>query len=127
MMKHFVIAIFTTLALLLVPVSVFATDVISPACKDIPDSTVCKENKATTGKNPLFGKEGILTKTTSILGFLLGIISVIMIIVSGIRFAVSQGEPSKVNSARNAIIYSVVGIVVAVMAQSIVLFVLDKL
>ena len=47
--------------------------------------------------------------------------------ISGIRFAVSQGEPSKVNSARNAIIYSAVGIVVAVMAQSIVLFVLDKL
>ena len=57
---------------------------------------------------------------------LVGVISVITIIIGGIQYMTSAGDASKTNKARSTIIYSVVAIVVAIMARSIVLFVLDR-
>lgn len=53
----------------------------------------------------------------------LGGISVIMIIIGGIKFATSAGDASGVSSAKNTILYAVVGLVVALMASGIVLLV----
>lgn len=55
--------------------------------------------------------------------FAVGILSVIMIIVGGIRFVVSAGDSNGVQAARNTILYSVVGLVVAFVAWGIVNFV----
>jgi hypothetical protein len=56
-----------------------------------------------------------------------GIVSIVIIVIAGIRFMTSQGNPQTINSARNQIIYATVGIVVAALAQGIVTFVLKKL
>ncbi len=50
-------------------------------------------------------------------------ISVIMFVVAGILFATSNGEPGKITTAKNAVIWGVVGIVVATIAFVIVNFV----
>ncbi len=55
---------------------------------------------------------------------LVGIICVVMIVVAGISFITSQGDASKVTKARNTILYSVVGLVIALLAFAIVNFVL---
>lgn len=55
--------------------------------------------------------------------FVLGIIAVIMIIVGGIRYTTSAGDASRVKAAKDTIMYSVVGLVVAIMAFAIVNFV----
>lgn len=47
-------------------------------------------------------------------------LSVIMFIVAGIQFLSSNGDPAKITSARNAFIWGVVGIIVAIVAFSIV-------
>jgi hypothetical protein len=47
-----------------------------------------------------------------------------MIIVAGFRFVVSGGDSSNVASAKNSIIYIIIGIVVVALAQIIVHFVL---
>lgn len=62
----------------------------------------------------------------SILSIVVGIVAVIMLIIGGIRFVTSQGDGSSVAAARNTIIYAIVGIIVALMAQVIVKFVLGK-
>lgn len=62
----------------------------------------------------------------NILLFLLGAIAVVMIVIGGIRFATANGDQSAVTSARNTILYAVVGLVVAIMAYAIVNFVLDQ-
>ena len=49
-----------------------------------------------------------------------------MIIVAGIKFITSQGEPSNVASAKNTILYAIVGLVIVAFAQIIVKFVLNK-
>jgi hypothetical protein len=50
-----------------------------------------------------------------------------MIIVGGLRLVLSGGNPQTVTSARDSIIYALVGIVIAVLAQVIVVFVLDNI
>lgn len=79
------------------------------------------------GKNPILGPNGILTKVISILSIGAGIVAVIIIIVSGLRIATSNGDSNTIASARQSIIYSLVGLVVVVVAQIIVLFVLSKI
>ncbi|HKU19113.1 MAG TPA: hypothetical protein VJP80_07660 [Candidatus Saccharimonadales bacterium] len=53
-----------------------------------------------------------------------GAIAVIIIILAGFRLVYSQGNPSEAATARQAIIYSVVGLMVALSAEAIVTFVL---
>lgn len=50
-------------------------------------------------------------------------ISVIVLIVSGLRYALSAGNPSAVKSARDGILYAVIGLIVAVSGYAIAFFV----
>ena len=104
-----------------------ALDVTGVACQGIEDSAACKDAAAGQTDNPLCGADGILTKAISIIPFVAGIIAVIVLIVAGIRFATSQGNAQTVGAARSTIIYAVVGLVVAVLAQALVQLVLGKL
>lgn len=58
---------------------------------------------------------------------LVGIIAVVVIIIGGISFITSQGDPGKVTKARNTILYGVIGVVVALLAFTIVTFVLKSI
>lgn len=58
---------------------------------------------------------------------LLGGISVLIIVIAGLRFVINQGNPQEVTKARNTIIYALLGLVVALSAWTIVSFVLGKL
>ncbi len=58
--------------------------------------------------------------------FVIGVISIVTIMLGGLRFVNSNGDASKVAQARNTIIYAVVGLVIVVLAQAIVQFVLKK-
>ncbi len=64
---------------------------------------------------------------TNLLLFLVGVIAVIAIVISGLRFVTANGNQDQVTSARNGVLYAVVGIVVALMAYAIVYFVVDNL
>ena len=56
-------------------------------------------------------------------GMVAAVISVIIIVIAGIQFILSSGEPGKVAKARNAILYAVVGLVVSLSATAIASFV----
>lgn len=62
----------------------------------------------------------------NILSLVAGIAAVIMIIISGLKFITAQGDASGVASARTSLIYALVGLVVAALAQVIVHFVLSR-
>ena len=57
---------------------------------------------------------------------IVGIISVVMVIVGGVRYITSGGDSGKVASAQNTVLYAVIGLVVVALAQIIVQFVLKK-
>ena len=74
----------------------------------------------------LFGQTGIFRTITNVLLFILGAISVIMIIIGGLRYVISGGNSTAVTAAKNTILYAIVGVIVALLAYAIVNFVLGS-
>lgn len=73
------------------------------------------------------GDSGLIKTVVNILLWAVGILSVIMIIFSGFRYITSAGDTSKTKSAQSTLIYSVVGLIVAIMAWAIVNMVINRL
>jgi hypothetical protein len=59
--------------------------------------------------------------------FIVGVLSVIMIVFGGIRYTTSTGDKGRIDSAKNTIIYAVVGLVVAILAFALVQWVFSAL
>ncbi len=68
----------------------------------------------------------IASGAVSIISYIAGVIALIMIIVSGIRFMTSNGDASKVSAAKTALVYALIGIAIAGLAQILVRFVLSS-
>mgnify|MGYP000872202657 CR=1 FL=1 len=68
----------------------------------------------------------IVEDVINIFSWIVGVVSVIMVIFGGFRYITSGGDAGKVTSAKNTIVYALVGLVVAALAQVLVLFVLGK-
>jgi hypothetical protein len=56
-----------------------------------------------------------------------GAIAVLIIVIAGFKYIISQGNPNDVATARNAIIYALIGLIVIMFAFAIVNFVLEGL
>ncbi len=122
-----VLAIVPMLAL---GVSVLSGDVASAVATAEPDLSLQSGADAAAGTDQtgnLFGDGGIFEVVSNILLFLVGAISVIMLIIGGIRYVVSGGDQAAVTSAKNTILYAIVGIVVAFLAYAAVNFVISSL
>lgn len=103
-----------------------AEDVLGEACKakGAASSAACS-GKSTT--NPLVGANGVLVKVARIMSFLAGVCSIILILVSGLMYIMSNGDSSRINSARTTLVYAVVGLIIVGVAQGIVILVLNFL
>jgi Type IV secretion system pilin len=78
------------------------------------------------GGNSTSGVSKLLSTTLNLLSLAAGFIAVVMIIISGIKFMTANGDSSGIASARSALIYALVGVIVAAMAQFLVHFVIGK-
>lgn len=67
---------------------------------------------------------GIVTKFINYALIAVGALSVIMLIYGGIRYTISAGDAKQVESAKNTILYALIGIIVALLAGAIVNFVI---
>jgi hypothetical protein len=74
----------------------------------------------------LLGDGGAFTTITNILIFIVGAISVIMLVIGGVRYTVSGGDSSAVTGAKNTILYAIVGIIVSILAYAVVNFVISN-
>ena len=102
--------------IVLVPSST-ATAVVNPA-QEIQNGA----NSAGASGEKSLGER--IQTVVNIMLFILGAIAVIMIVIGGIKYTTSNGDSSAITSAKNTILYSVVGLVVAILAYAIVKFVL---
>lgn len=75
----------------------------------------------------LFGANSIFTTVVNVLLFIIGALSVIMLIWGGIRYTTSAGNSAAVTSAKNTIMYAIIGLVVAFLAFAVVNWVLGAL
>ncbi len=73
----------------------------------------------------LLGSHGIFTNITNTILYIVGAISVIMLIFGGIKYAISAGDAKKVTDAKNTILYAIIGLIITILSYSIVNFVLN--
>lgn len=69
---------------------------------------------------------GTISKTLAIVFSVTGALSVLMVVIGGFRYVISQGDPQATSKAKSTIIYAIVGLLVSLAAVSIVTFVVDK-
>lgn len=67
----------------------------------------------------------LLANSLDIVYFIAGAAAVIVIIFAGIMYVTSSGDAGRVAKAKNTLLYSVVGLIVAFLAFAIVNWVLD--
>lgn len=72
------------------------------------------------------GQGGIFRTITNVMLFIIGAVSVIMLIIGGLRYVVSGGDSTAIQNAKNTILYAIVGIVVAILAFAVVNFVIGS-
>ena len=94
-----------------------AVNVFEKPCPGGSTSAICADKAS--------GKSSINT-IINLIFYAVGIIAVIVIIVAGIKFITADGDASKIKSARETIMYAVIGLVVALMAYAIVGFIIGR-
>lgn len=106
-----------------------AVDVLQPVCGNTPGGTpqVCQDNEASSQENPIVGPSGVLTQVVNLLSLFVGVASVFVITLAGFRMIISQGNPESFGKARQAILFAVIGVVLAAVAQILVRYLLYKL
>ena len=75
----------------------------------------------------LFGSEGIFTNISNTILYIVGIVSVIMLIFGGLRYIISGGDSKKVTDAKNTILYAIIGLIITFLSYAIVNFVLNSI
>ncbi len=98
-----------------------ALDIYKDACSGPAgsQSQLCKD-KTNSSLN------GLVKVVVDFLMWLAVIISVIVIILSGIKYATSGGEAQKISSAKNTLLGAVIGVAVAILAHAMVSFILKQ-
>ncbi len=64
----------------------------------------------------------IVYDSVNVLSIIVGIVAVLMIIISGFRFIVSGGDSNGVSNARKTLIYALIGLAIAALANILVRF-----
>lgn len=92
------------------------------AAKGISGQTEDAANNAGTGSTMSSAIGVILNSVYTVVG----IVAVIYLIIGAIGYSTSQGDPEKVKKAKNTIIYSLIGLVISVLAFAITTFILNQ-
>ena len=112
---------FSAISVASLPTNVSAQAANSVVKKGIKTATTADmENKSIAGEG------GLISILINFLLWAVGILSVVMIIFSGFRYITSAGDAAKTKSAQTALTYSIVGLIVAVLAWVIVKMVLKQ-
>lgn len=108
---------------LLVPVTVSAQPNIQESLKQ--GSCLDVTAQCTTDDSP-DQINSLITTVINIFSLVVGVVAVVMIIIGGLKYITSSGDSNNVTSAKNTILYAIIGLVVVALAQFIVKFVLER-
>ena len=112
-------AIVTSLAISSLALPAYADDICSKG--DIPASV-----KEAAGCN--VGSTSVTTVIVNIVNTIigvLGIVAVIFIVIGGVQYMTSAGDPGKAKKAKDTILYACIGLVVAALAFAITNFAIN--
>lgn len=130
------LATLASMFVLVTPAMAFAAPPATPPATTPPTTAQSNKDSACEGL-ALAGGDCASTTTTggvgdivkaaiNIFSILVGIVAVIMIMVGGFKYITSNGDSGSVNSAKNTILYAIIGLVIVAAAQLIVQFVLTN-
>jgi cytochrome bd-type quinol oxidase subunit 2 len=129
-LRNSIVALLSLATLVAVPLAVpavtSAQDIQNNLCTGATLNVSSGGDCATTTSNGTTGINNIIATVINVFSIVVGVVSVIMIIVGGFRYITSGGDSGNVSSAKNTIIYAIIGLVVVALAQFIVQFVLNK-
>lgn len=131
-MKRFLLSLFACTALLTaVPAGAGAQwNFFQDTCKgEAANSAVCKEKEKTqtTSNNSIYGPDGVIIKVANVVALAAGFAAVIFVIIGGIKYILSSGDPANIKSAKDTIIFAIIGIVVIAAARTIIGLVINAL
>ena len=73
----------------------------------------------------LNGPTALIPRAINLMLFVIGILSIFMLIFGGIRYVVSGGDQTRVKDAKNTILYAIIGLVVAILGYAVVQWVIS--
>ena len=88
-------------------------------CNKIQDQNLCNAQS-------IFAPGGMVHTLTNGLILITGAVAVLFVIIGGLKYVLTAGDPKSIQSAKNTVLYAVIGVVVAVMAAAIVNFIIFK-
>jgi hypothetical protein len=86
----------------------------------------CTTKGGTEGAKAVTKIEETIQNVINLLTIIIGIVAVILIIINGLRFITANGDSNSITSARNGVIYAIVGLIIVALAQLIVRFVISR-
>lgn len=101
--------------------------VVAQAAAVDPKTEVTNGITSAGGGSTVTDLPTLVQSIISVLLFIVGAVAVVMIIIGGLRYVTSNGDQSHVKAAKDTILYSVIGLIVAILAYAIVQFVVSKL
>lgn len=120
--RNKLLAVALVLGLMAVPVGVVPVSDATAKCDGAADCLTDGLQNVKTGSTSL---EDTIKSITNVLLFLIAAVSVIMLILGGFKYVTSNGNADQIKSAKNTIMYAIIGLVVAILAYAIVGFVID--
>ena len=103
-----------------------STNVSAQAANSVVKKGIKTATTADMENKSIAGEGGLISILINFLLWAVGILSVAMIIFSGFRYITSAGDAAKTKSAQTALTYSIVGLIVAVLAWVIVKMILRQ-
>lgn len=100
------------------PSSVFAAECSDGASGGAAAGLDC--SRGTNVPVNLFGDNSIFSTIVDVLLFVIGAVSVVMLIWGGIRYTTSAGNSTSVTAAKNTIMYAIIGLIIAFLAYAII-------
>lgn len=77
-----------------------------------------------TNQDKLDGNGGVIEVVVNTMLFIAGLLAVIIIIYSGIKYMTANGDKQKIESAKSTLMYAIVGLIITIIAYAIVNFVI---
>lgn len=125
-MKQYLQTLIVGMAVMAASVAMAAVVPSFPAHAQNSMKNQITQGSGATGADTGTTIEGGLKQVVNVLLFLIGAISVIVIIIGAIMFTVSAGDSGRAKKAKDTILYAVIGLIVAITAFAIVNFVIRQ-
>jgi hypothetical protein len=122
-------AALAVLSLLVLAPAVSAYNPLDKACQSGTNTSAACSGKTggiSGATDPISGTSGLLRRVTTLIAIIAGVAAVIVVIIGGLQYITSAGDPQKASSARSTILGALIGLVIIAAAEGILRFILSK-